>query len=75
MAPATDVVICNGKMINTDDNESADVTPIALGRSVSTRDGRARYVVQASANDEAFVINGEVCTAKTYFSISKRATR
>ena len=28
--PATDVVICNGKMINTDDNESADVTPIAL---------------------------------------------
>ena len=67
--PATDVVVCNGKIINTDDNESADVTPISSGRSGSlgsSQSARSRYEIQASANDETFVINREVFSAKTY---------
>lgn len=67
--PATEVVVCNGKIINTDDNESADVTPISAGRSGGlTRGGttKSNYAVEASANDETFVINREVFKAKTY---------
>ena len=52
-----DVVLCHGKIINTDDNESAEVAPIR---------GGAGYTIEASANDETFVINGEVFKARTY---------
>jgi len=52
-----DVVLCDGKIINTDDKESADVAPIR---------GGAKYTIEASANDETFVINGEVFKARTY---------
>jgi hypothetical protein len=73
--PASDVVVCNGKMINTDDNESADVTPISSGRSGGSspsRSARSNYMIEASANDETFVINGEVFKAKTYcFNFAK----
>ena len=64
--PASDVVVCNGKMINTDDNESADVTPIGDHASSGTNSSGSNYEIQASANDETFVINGEVFKAKTY---------
>ena len=52
-----DVVLCDGKIINTDEKESADVTPIRKG---------AGYTIEASANDETFVINGEIFKAQTY---------
>jgi hypothetical protein len=53
-----DVVLCDGKIINTEEKESADVTPI--------RRGASGYTIDASANDETFVINGEIFKAKTY---------
>jgi hypothetical protein len=63
-----DVVLCDGKMINTDDNESADVTKIRADFSGSTesRGVTPGYTIEASANDETFVINREVFKAKTY---------
>jgi len=62
-----DVVLCDGKIINTDDKESADVTPIRRGASGAEGHGRApSYIIEASANDETFVINGEVFKAQTY---------
>jgi hypothetical protein len=63
--PVTDVVVCGSKMINTDDNEVVDVRRIG-GRGSSGTAARASYVIQAAANDETFVINGEVFKAKTY---------
>jgi len=73
--PVSEVVVCGTKMINVDDDESADVTPIAgtsSRRGPTTQSSRPTYVVEASANDETFVINGNVFEAKTYcFDIEK----
>jgi hypothetical protein len=65
---ADDVVLCGGKIINKDENESADVTPIRRGVSggSETSGSTPGYVVEASVNDDTFVINGEVFKAKTY---------
>jgi len=64
----SDVAVCNGKMINTDDDESADVTSIRLSPSASSGlAGSAitsSYEIEASANDETSVINGEVFQSK-----------
>jgi len=62
--PATAVVVCGDKIINVDDDESVDAQPLS-----SARGGQATlagYTIEASSNDETFVINGEVFTAKTY---------
>jgi hypothetical protein len=67
--PPSAVVLCGGRMINTDENESADVTPIRQGNSGGTETSslsKSGYAIEASANDETFVINGEVFKAKTY---------
>jgi len=64
-----DVVLCNGKIINTDENESAEVTQLsggAFGGGEASASSRSGYAIEASANDETFVINGELFKAKTY---------
>jgi hypothetical protein len=58
----SEVVLCEGKMINTDDNESASVSQISGDGS----NGSRSYEIMAAANDETFVINGQVFKAKTY---------
>lgn len=66
--PVSEVIVCNGKMVNVDDGESAEVTPLAavpLVRGTAPA-VPAGYIIEASANDETFVINGEVFKAKTY---------
>jgi hypothetical protein len=65
--PITNVVICGTKMLNVDDNESAEVKSIISPSTGSnSRLLNNSYVVQASANDETFVINGKVFKSKTY---------
>ena len=66
--PVSNVVICGSKMINVDDNESAEVTPMALDNSTRapSQSARGSFVIQASANDETFVINDNVFKAQTY---------
>jgi hypothetical protein len=67
--PISEVAVCGTKMINVDDNESAAVTPINGRDPASARTQQARrsvYVIEASADDETFVINGQVFKAKTY---------
>jgi hypothetical protein len=63
-----DVVLCDGRIINKDEKESADVTPIRRGVSGGgdTSGSTPGYTVEASVNDETFVINDEVFNAKTY---------
>lgn len=56
--PVSHVIICRGRMVNLDEGESVSITPLlATSRP---------HVVEAAANDETFVINGEVFKAKTY---------
>jgi hypothetical protein len=66
--PASEVVLCGSKIINTDDKESADVTPITPSRTdgKTTTPSKSGYAIEVSADDETFVINGEVFKAKTY---------
>lgn len=67
--PVSEIVVCNGKMINVDDNESAEVTPLNAnvdGGGAGASVVQGGYIIEASANDETFVINGEVFKAKTY---------
>lgn len=67
--PTSEVVVCGTRMINADDSESAQVTPLNSGAVASeaiAKQSPQTYVVQAAANDETFVINGEVFKAKTY---------
>jgi hypothetical protein len=67
--PISDVVICGSNMINTDDKESAEVKRIGPSGEQSSANGRG-YTIQASSNDETFVINSKVFKSKTYcFSI------
>ena len=67
--PPSDVIVCVDKIINIDDDETAEATLIQVGRSVGTNSSRSAnrgYEIEASANDETFVINGVVFKAKTY---------
>jgi len=60
--PISNVSVCGNKIINLDDGE-------AVGAS---RASSSTYVIQASSNDETFVINGEIFKAKTYcFNMEK----
>jgi len=63
--PISEVVLCAGKMINIDDGESVQVSPIGGARG-RTGGGTRGYVIEAAANDETFAINGDVFKAKTY---------
>jgi hypothetical protein len=65
--PVSEIIVCGNKIINVDDNESAAVTPIHGGEDTRVpQSRRSTYVIQASADDETFVINGQVFQAKTY---------
>lgn len=67
--PVSGVVVCDGKMINADDGESAEVTLLTArvgGAGAVAPTVRGGNIIEASANDETFVINGEVFKAKTY---------
>jgi len=66
--PVSEVVVCNDKIINVDDNVTADVTPIAAadGGTQNPIGSEPGYIVEAATNDETLVINGEVFKAKTY---------
>ncbi len=61
-----DVVLCDRKIINTDEKESADVTPLRGDVSGGSNVIGSSYAIEASVDDETFVINGEVFKAKTY---------
>jgi hypothetical protein len=73
--PTSEVVLCSGKMINTDDDESIGVSRLSAlpaSPAVPTASRTQGYLIEASANDETFVINGEVFKAKTYcFNFNK----
>jgi len=70
--PISNVVVCDTKMINIDDNESAEVTRITTSNASLGALKRQSYVIDAAANDETFVINGNVFKAKTYcFNVEK----
>jgi hypothetical protein len=71
--PVSNIVLCGNKMINTDDKESAQVRPVRSSASGSAKSSSVpTYLVDASSNDETFVINGEVFNAKTYcFDLDK----
>ena len=66
--PVSEVIVCGSKMINVDDGESVEVSPVHRVHSLGAIAGGAKptYVIQASSNDEIFVINGGVFKAKTY---------
>lgn len=66
--PVSEVIVCDGKMVNVDDGETVQVTPLqpVAGRGPGSFTRPAGYVIEASANDETFVINGEVFKARTY---------
>ena len=64
--PVTDVIVCRGKMVNVDDNESVQVRPLSSGLATRGAVARGGYVIDAASNDETFVINGEVFKAQTY---------
>lgn len=62
--PVSNVILCSGRMINVDDGESVSVTPVLA----TTRS----HIIQATANDKTFIINGEVFKAKTYcFNVNR----
>lgn len=71
--PMSEVVVCDSKIINTDDNESVEASPISSSAAPARQpSGKQSYVLQASANDETFVINDLVFKAKTYcFNMQK----
>ena len=70
--PVSSILICDGRLINTDDNEVVSAEQISGDSSLGGTGSRRRYEVQASSDDETFIINGEVFKAKTYcFGISK----
>lgn len=66
--PISEVVVCNNKIINVDDGESVTASPLSPTTSGGgvTPSGKRAYLVDASHNDETFIINGEVFKAKTY---------
>jgi hypothetical protein len=70
--PASSILICDGRLVNTDDDEVVSAEKISGNPSSSGTRSRRRYEVQASIDDETFVINDEVFKAQTYcFGISK----
>lgn len=66
--PTSEVLVCGGKIINVDDGESVTAAPLSVLGSAGGNftSGKAAYTIQASVDDETFVINGEVFKAKTY---------
>ncbi len=71
--PISKVVLCGSTLIKTDDDESVSVTPLKRGAASGTgRTSKPSYEVEASADDDTFVINGELFKAKTYcFNLDK----
>jgi hypothetical protein len=73
--PVSEVLVCETKIIGVDDGESVAVTrltPAPTERASSPESHARSYSIQASADDETFVINGEVFKAKTYcFNFNK----
>jgi hypothetical protein len=70
--PTSEVVVCGTKIINTDDGESVEATPLSVADGRRPSSAKTVYIIQASDNDETFVINGAVFKAKTYcFNMEK----
>ena len=73
--PVSNVIVCGQKMMNVDDKESVQVTRIMIRgsrASTTTKSSRPTCTVEASADDETFVINGNVFKAHTYcFNVEK----
>jgi hypothetical protein len=67
---ADEVVLCEGKIINTDENESADVTPIAPRRGATSA---TRKMVEATSDDEIALYDGSGA-AVAYIATSEDLT-
>lgn len=67
---ADEVVLCEGKIINTDENESADVTPITPTRGATSA---TRKTVEAASDDEIALYDGSG-TAVAYIATSEELT-
>ncbi len=61
--PYTAILVCEGRLINTDDNEVVSAERIEPD-SRHSGNGR-RFEVQAAIDDETFVINGKIFKAQT----------
>jgi hypothetical protein len=73
--PISEVTICGSKMINVDDDETISVSRVAPTISPRSATSSRSYVIQASTNDETFVINDNVFNAKTYCSNFNKGDR
>lgn len=51
--PASEVVLRSNKIINTDDNESADATAITSREATGNAPSKSGYGIEASADDES----------------------
>ncbi len=70
--PTSTVTLCGSKMINVDDEESAEVKPLGISKPGADTQSLRGYLVEAAVNDETFVINGQTFKAKTYcFGLNK----
>lgn len=70
--PMSSILACDGRLINTDDDEMVSAEQISGGSPSAGSGSGRRHEVQASVDDETFVINGEIFKAKTYcFGIMK----
>ncbi len=70
--PTSEVVVCDTKIINVDDGENVEATPLSVAGGGKSSSGKTAYIIEASRNDETFVINGEIFKAKTYcFNMEK----
>lgn len=67
---ADEVVLCEGKIINTDENESADVTPITPTRGATSA---TRKTVEATSDDEIALYDGSGA-AVAYIATSEDLT-
>src|SRR5262249_46334480 len=71
--PISDVIVCPTKIINVNDNETVEASRLSSTTSQrAASPGAPTYTIQASSNDETFVINGKIFKAKTYcFNMDK----
>jgi hypothetical protein len=75
--PVSEVVVCDGKMVNVDDGESVAVRSLSASSPSRSAGSAAQggYAIETAADDETFVINGEVFKAKTYCFAFERGDR
>jgi hypothetical protein len=64
--PVSNVTICGDRMINVSEGHSVHVAEVGTSRSARYGGGGGLFMIEASVNDESFVINGSLFKAKTY---------